>query len=349
MHADTSLNSFCLQAAHQKGKLGSMGFVARETTRRSFARRTIGGSAFLLLSGLGMGKYAHLARADSKVVRIGVQTLNVLRANGQLDRALAPLGVSVVWKDFPGGPQMLEALNVGAIDFAYTGEAPPIFAQAAGAPLLYVGAQPSAPKGEAIIVPQTSPVQSVAELKGKRVALNKGSNVHYLLIRALASVDLTPSDVRPVYLPPADARAAFEQGSVDAWAIWDPFLAAARAATDARVLVDGTGLVPNRQYLLASRHLAATQPDTVKTIVAELDKSDRWADKNRAEAARVLAPGMGLPVPIVETALDGFGFGVEPISPAIVADQQKMADTFASLGLIPAKIDVASAVWEQAS
>lgn len=295
---------------------------------------------------------ARRARAADKVVRIGVQksaTFALLRAKGVLERVLEPKGVAVTWREFPGGPQMLEAMNVGAIDFASVGEAPPIFAQAAGAPLVYVGCQPEAPKGEAILVPKASPVQSVAELKGRRVALNKGSNVHYLLVRALEASGLTLADITPIYLPPADARAAFEQGSVDAWVIWDPFLSAARAGTATRTLADATGLAPNRQYSLASRSLVDAQPDTIRTILAEHDASDRWAAAHREEAAAALAPGMGLPAPIVLAAFEGMGFGIEPVTPPVVAGQQKIADTFASLKLIPSRIDVASAVWAAAS
>jgi len=306
----------------------------------------LGGVA--LLSGAILAGTAPVRRAEGKVVRIGTQksgTFNILRARNVLEDALGRKGVTVTWREFPGGPQMLEALNVGAIDFATTGEAPPIFAQAAGAPLLYVGVQPSAPTGEAILVPKDSDLKTAADLKGKRVALNKGSNVHYLLVQALASAGLKPSDVRPIYLPPADARAAFEQGSVDAWAIWDPYLSAAREATGARVLVDATGLAPNRQYLLASRSLVETQPETVRTILELIEKTDRWTNANRAEAAQLLSPGMGLPVPIVLAAFDGIGFGVEPITPDVIAGQQKIADTFEALGLIPKHIDIRDALW----
>ncbi|MEJ0071632.1 MAG: aliphatic sulfonate ABC transporter substrate-binding protein [Pseudomonadota bacterium] len=177
------------------------------------------------------------ALADGQKLRIGVQkygTLIVLQVRASLEQRLIPAGVTVEWIEFPGGPQLLEALAAGRLDFGTTGEAPPVFAQAAGAPLLYVAVEPPAPAGEAILVPKDSPIRTVADLKGKRVALNKGSNVHYLLIQALDKAGLQPNDIRSVYLAPADARAAFERGSVDAWVIWDPFLAAAQDATDAR-------------------------------------------------------------------------------------------------------------------
>ncbi|MBX9869328.1 MAG: aliphatic sulfonate ABC transporter substrate-binding protein, partial [Burkholderiaceae bacterium] len=183
---------------------------------------------------------------STKILRIGFQkygTLTLLKGAGTLDKRLAALGVEVKWNEFPAGPQLLEGLNVGSIDFGTTGEAPPIFAQAAGADLVYVGNEPPAPGGEAIVIPKDSPLKSVAELKGKKVALNKGSNVHYLLVKALEKAGVAYADIQPVFLPPADARAAFERGSVDAWAIWDPFLAAAEKQLGAKILTTGKDLV----------------------------------------------------------------------------------------------------------
>src|SRR5882757_1683005 len=193
---------------------------------------------------------------QDKVVRIGFQKygkLVLLKSKGSLEAKLAPLGYRVVWTEFPSGPPLLEALNVGAIDFGNTGEAPPIFAQAAGAPIQYVAYEPPAPKGEAILVQKDSKLTSVAELKGKKVALNKGSNVHYLLVKALENAGVKYSEIEPVFLAPADARAAFERGAVDAWVIWDPYQAAAEVATQARTLADGTGLAPNHQFYLGAQ------------------------------------------------------------------------------------------------
>ncbi len=292
-------------------------------------------------------------RAAEKVVRIGVQkygTLIILRERHVLEQVLSPLGWSVTWHEFPGGPQLLEALTVGALDFGTTGEAPPIFAQAAGSPLLYVGFEPPSPAGEAILVPKDSPITTLADLKGRTVALNKGSNVHYLLVQALASAGLTPADIKPAYLAPAEARAAFERGNVDAWAIWDPFLAAAQAATGGRTLVDGSGvnghaLAPNRQFFLATRDFAHDQPELLRTLNAQIDTTDRWAEQNQSVATTLLASSMGLTQPVIARAVSRMGYGVRPLTPEVVADQQKIADTFFDLHLIPQKLDVASAVW----
>src|SRR6201747_1208276 len=192
---------------------------------------------------------------QDRVVRIGFQKygkLVLLKGKGSLEAKLAPLGYKVVWTEFPSGPPLLEALNVGAIDFGIAGETPPIFAQAAGAPLVYLAYDPPASQGEAILVPKDSPLKSVADLKGKKVALNKGSNVHYLLVKALEKAGVKYEDITPAFLAPADARAAFESGAVDAWSIWDPYQSAADITLGAKTLTDATGLVPNTQFYLSS-------------------------------------------------------------------------------------------------
>ncbi|MBV9747670.1 MAG: sulfonate ABC transporter substrate-binding protein [Acetobacteraceae bacterium] len=292
------------------------------------------------------------AAAGDKVLRIGVQkygTLIILRERHVLEQALKPLGWSVSWAEFPGGPQLLEALNVGAIDFGTTGETPPIFAQAAGAPLLYVSSEPPSPRGEAILVPKNSHIRGITDLKGKRVALNKGSNVHYLLVRALESAGLKPGDIQVVYLAPADGRAAFDQGAVDAWVIWDPFLAVAQHATQARALTDARGLAPNRQFFLASRALVQEHSDVIKLVNDQIDETDRWAEQHQPEAAALLSASLGVPQPVMAQALARMGYGVAPLTPEVVADQQKIADTFHALRLIPSPITVSEAVWHPGS
>jgi sulfonate transport system substrate-binding protein len=286
------------------------------------------------------------ARADT--LRIGYQrygTLILLKERHTLEQRLASQGWTVQWKLFVAGPQLLEALNAGSLDFGITGETPPIFAQAAGAPIAYVGVEPSAPQGEAILVPPASKLQSVAELKGRRVALNKGSNVHYLLVRALEAAGLRWSDIRPVYLSPADAPAAFQAGGIDAWVIWDPYLSSAEATMGARILRDGTGLVPNRQYFIANRGFVAHAPTILQTLLAEIATTDAWGMAHQDAAAQVLADASALPLPVVLAAVHRLRFGVAPITPDIIAQQQSIADIFARLGLIPEPIAVKDAVW----
>lgn len=290
---------------------------------------------------------APAAHAENATLRIGFQkygTLTVLKAKGDLEKRLATLGVDVKWTEFPAGPQLLEGLNVGSIDFGTVGEAPPIFAQAAGADLVYVANQPPAPSAEAIVVPKASTIKSVAELKGKKVALNKGSNVHYLLVRALEKAGVAYSDVQVVYLPPADARAAFESGRVDAWVIWDPFLAAAEKQLGARVLADGKGLVSNHQFYLASRAYADKNPKIIAAIIEELGKLDVWSANNAAAVAELLSPQIGLNLEVTRLAADRFSYGIRPINLTVAGEQQKIADAFFQLKLIPKSIKVADAL-----
>jgi sulfonate transport system substrate-binding protein len=304
-----------------------------------------------ILAVVALTPFALTQDADN-VIRIGYQkygTLVLLKARGSLEKRLAPMHVEVKWTEFPAGPQLLEGLNVGSIDFGTAGEAPPIFAQAAGADLVYVGNEPPASAGEAILVPKDSPIKTVAELKGKKVALNKGSNVHFLLVKLLEKAGVRYGDIDAVFLTPADARAAFERGSVDAWAIWEPFFAAAQRQTGARILADGNGVVSNHQFFLASRSYAAKRGDVVAIVLDELAAVDQWAKTNPNDAAAALQPQIGLDQATLELALSRGGYGVTPVSDAVLAEQQRIADAFYGLKLIPKQINVRDATLQVAS
>ena len=288
------------------------------------------------------------AAESGKEIRIGYQkgdALALLRANGKLEARLAQEGAAANWIEFPGGPQLLEGLNVGSIDFGVTGETPPVFAQAAGADLVYVANEPPAPTSEAILLPKDSPIKSVAELKGRKVALNKGSNVHYLLVRALEENGLKYSDIQPVYLPPADARAAFERGAVDAWVIWDPYQAAAEKQLHAHTLVDARGLADNHQFYLATRTYAKEHPQVLTTLVEEVRSVGEWSQKNPEQVTEQVAPLLGLPADITLTAVKRQGYGAQFITPEVVAKQQKIADAFTQLKLIPKALSIKDVVW----
>jgi len=307
----------------------------------------VGGGAALATA----SSAAHAHGAGGKKLRIGYQKYGnfvVLKAHGTLEKRLAPLGYGVQWLEFPGGPQLLEGLNAGAVDIGTVGETPPIFAQAGGVDFVYIGSEPPAPLGEAIVVPQRSPIRTPADLRGKRVALNKGSNVHYLLVKALQKANLKYTDIQPVYLAPADARAAFTSGSVDAWVIWDPYLAAIEHQSNARSIADGEGLVRNTQYYLAARQFANGQPQVVRALLDEIAKVDAWARDNIPAVASQLSPLIGLDAPTIEVALKRQGYGVRPVDAATFAYQQQIADTFTELKLIPKKLVVTDARWQSA-
>ena len=297
--------------------------------------------AFLLLCGRSFGVEETL-----KVLRIGYQkygSFSVVKARHTLDDRLAKRRIKINWVLFSAGPQLLEAMNAGAIDLGHTGEAPPIFAQAADNPFVYIGNQRPDPSGEAILVADNSPIKSVADLKGKKVALNKGSNVHYLLVRALENTGLKYSDIYPVYLPPADARAAFDSGKIDAWVIWDPFLTVARVATKARTLVDGTGLVANREFFLANREFVQAHPEIVDDLTKAVDEASSWAKQKPRAVALLLSAEVGIDVDTLQQITERLPWGFQPVTPAVIDDQQKIADAFFILKLVPKELDVREA------
>jgi sulfonate transport system substrate-binding protein len=289
------------------------------------------------------------ARAASRgTLRIGYQkasvTLVLARARGAFEAKLNPLGYDVAWAEFTSGPPLLEALNAGAVNFGFTGEPPMIFAQAAGTPIVYVAATNPSPRAVAILKPAGSQLHSVKDLAGKKVAVAKGSSAHYLLVSALAHAGVNYADVTKIFLQPADARAAFSSGDVDAWSIWDPFYAGAQAA-GAQLLTDGTGLMPNRAFYSSTADFSKQHPDALNAAIAVINAVEAWESKNIDQTATDISPGIGLPAPVLQTWFARQKYGVVKLSPAIFADQQKIADEFYKLNLIPAKIDVTSAAW----
>ncbi|WP_427162663.1 sulfonate ABC transporter substrate-binding protein [Aliinostoc sp. HNIBRCY26] len=282
---------------------------------------------------------------QASVVRIGYQkSAIILKSRGLLEKRLQPENVSIEWIEFPAGPQLLEAMNVGSIDFGHTGESPPVFAQAAGAEIAYIAGIAPSPASSAILVAQNSPIKTVNDLKGKKVAFQKGSSAHYMLVQILEKNGLKYSDIQPIYLPPADARAAFVKGSIDAWSIWDPFYAAAEQSSNARVLIDGTGINKLGGYYLASQNFAKTKPQIIKAMLEEIQNVETWSDQNREEVAKTLSPILGIDLATMKKSTDRRKFGVTPITPELITLQQRVADKFYELKLIPKQINVKEAM-----
>lgn len=286
---------------------------------------------------------------SATTVRIGYQKaatiLSSLKAKSILEKAFKESGSSVTWTEFPAGPPLLEALNAGSIDVGYTGESPPIIAQATGVPVRYVAYDPWSPKAEAIVVKKDAPFKTITDLKGKKIGVAKGSNSHYLLVSALESAGLKLSDVQVTFLKPADARAAFDGGNIDAWSIWDPYLAVAEEKADGRVLVDATGLAPNRGYYLAAQAFVDKSPAALKALLEEVKKESDWAKSNPAEVAKFLSPGLGIDAAVLEKAEKRREYGVLPLTDEVIGKQQAIADTFQKIKLIPKQISIKEAVW----
>lgn len=253
------------------------------------------------------------------------------------------------WVEFPAGPQLLEALNVGSIDLGSTGDIPPIFAQAAGADLVYIGAEPPKPKAEVILVAENSPLKSVADLKGHKVAFQKGSSSHNLLLRALQKAGLTFNDIQPVFLTPADARAAFQQGNVDAWAIWDPYYSAALQQGGVRVLADGSDLNLTGSFYLASRPYAEKNGAFLLNVLHTFSEADALTRSQRDESVKLLAQSMGLPEPVIASYLDHRPpTAITPVNEETAVRQQNTADLFYDNRLLPKKVDIRTRIWQPA-
>jgi aliphatic sulfonates family ABC transporter substrate-binding protein len=281
-------------------------------------------------------------------VRIGYQQFGLLwllRASGRLERALGGADLDVSWLEFPSGVELVEAMRTGALELGVVGEGPPVLAQASSAPLVYVAAEPPAPHGEAIVVPRGSPLRDVAGLRGKRIGLCRGANVHYFVLRALEEAGLAVTDVELVFAAPREGRALFDGGAVDAWAIWDPWLAAVESGVGARVLRDAEGLATNRAYYVASRAFADARSSVIETFIAEILSLGRTANDNAEAVVELLGPSLGIEKAALLTALRRNRFGVRPFDAELAAGQQHVADSSHQHRLIQRPVSIAEASW----
>ena len=311
-------------------------------------RRLLLGGVFAALASLVLPGPAAYAE-PTKNLRIGYQkfnSVNILKGSGALEKALAPQGIKVSWYEFAAGPQLLEALSTGAIDLGHAADAPSVFAQAAGKPVVYLAAEQPYPRGIGILVREQDKIANVAALKGQRVATGRGWNAQYLLAVALQDAGLSYKDITPAYVNnAADAVAALQSGSVQAVTLWDPFLAAAEKQPGVKSLRDGTGLTNNRTFYLSSAPFADENRAVLKTFFTELGKVSSWANAKPKEVAALLAPQLGIGADVLEVASERRNYNAVAITPEITAEQQKLADTFQGLGLIPKPLNVADAVY----
>ncbi|MDZ5605467.1 aliphatic sulfonate ABC transporter substrate-binding protein [Pseudomonas sp. RP23018S] len=285
-----------------------------------------------------------LASAE-QTLRIGYQKsstlLTLLKAQGSLEQRLKAEGVRISWHEFPSGLPLLEALNLGNVDLsADVADTVPVFTQAAGAKLTYFAREAPSPTAQAILVSADSPLKTLADLKGKRVAVTKAAGSHYLLIQALAKAGLTFKDITPAYLIPADGRAAFENHKVDAWVTWDPYVASAQRQQGARILADGSGLASYQRYYLAGSEYAQAHPQVLQQVYLALREAGAWAKANPADAAGILGPLWGnLDSATVQQANARRSYDVQPVKRENLAEQQRIADAFWREGLLPRAVD----------
>jgi sulfonate transport system substrate-binding protein len=284
-----------------------------------------------------------------KELRIGYQksvgALLIAKYRGELDKRLAREGTTITWVEFQSGPPLMEALHAGAIDFGYTGDTPPIFAQAAGVDFVYVASIPQPGTSSAVLVRDDSGIKTLADLRGKKIAVVKGSSGHNVLVRVLEKGHVAWSDITPVYLQPADAGAALRAGNVDAWSIWDPFYALGQHYPGVHVLTNAVGIAPSNAFFLATRDFATRYPAAVDSVLDETTKSWHWASSHKDEVAKVLSEATGVDLSVETAVAARTNYEVYRITPGVVRQQQTIADTFAKLGFLPHPVNVAADVW----
>ncbi|ASY70078.1 aliphatic sulfonate ABC transporter substrate-binding protein [Sinorhizobium fredii] len=290
------------------------------------------------------------ARAANEF-RIGWQKNGVLalaKRTGALEKRLGERGLTVSWAEFTSGPPLLEALGAGSLDFGPTGDVPPLFAQTAGANLLYVGSYKGTASGSAILVPKDSPIAALADLKGKKIAFKRGSSAHNFTVKALRKAGLTTDDIEAADLAPPDAAAAFKTGGIDAWTIWDPYFAVAEADPQTRVLTTAEGIVDSWSFFFGNGDFTAAQPEVITDVLDELAKVGAWAQANLEETVPALSEITGIPVEVTRTILTRKGADlskVATLSDDALTYQQALADEFHGLGILPKALTIADVAW----
>jgi sulfonate transport system substrate-binding protein len=308
--------------------------------RRLFVRA---GTAVAALGFSGAPIFAE----SPKQIRIGYQKNGILvvaRQQAVLEQHFKATGIAIDWVDFPSGPPMMEAMNAGSIDLGQVGDTPPIFAQSAGAKIVYVAGQPIT-NGQGILVKPNSNIRTLAELKGKRIGFTKGSSAHNVVVMALEKSGIAYSDITPVYLSPPDGASAFARDSVDAWAVWDPYFAIGETRGGGRVLVNAYEIGKTNSFYIANRDFAARSPQLVSAVIDALAQTATWAESHRDDVGRVLAEITGVDLDIQTIAARRSSFAIGKVTDDIVTTQQAVADRFFRLGLIPRQIAVRDAVW----
>jgi sulfonate transport system substrate-binding protein len=311
--------------------------MSARSVRRLLAAALVAATALAGLTGCGSDDTAEAA-GSSGPLRVGYQRfggLSLVKA-----REAAP---DVTWSLFESGPALTEALKAGAIDLGQTGEAPPIFAAAGGIDFSIIGTSQPVPKGEAVLVKESKGYRSFADLKGKTIALNKGSNVNWLLVKLLEKYNLTLDDIDVKYLKPAEGRPAFDNDQVDAWIIWDPYFSLAERP-GVKILADATGLANNREYLLATPDAVKNKGTQIQTFLKAYRKTTDWGLANPEERAKVLAPELRIDEAVTRRALDRSAQPLAPVSAEIGTELQAIADSFTDLKLIPKPVDIAARI-----
>ncbi|WP_378731025.1 ABC transporter substrate-binding protein [Nocardia brasiliensis] len=287
-------------------------------------------------------------RADGSIdlsqvtVRAGDQKGTGLQALLTAAGELATTPYKITWSQYQSGPPMLEAINAGAVDLGGVGNAPPVFAAAAKSAIKIVSAYQAGKAGQGIVVPKESPLRTPEELRGKKIAVAKGSSAHAHLLAVLSKAGITWDEIEPQYLQPPDALAALSTGRVDAWAIWDPYTAQAEQQSNARILVDGNGYVTGDAFYVAGAKALGNKATAaaLRDLLARIARAHAWVNEHPEQWAKTYAELTGLPYDVILAVVERGPYHDHQLDAATIAAEQGVADAFADAGLIPRKVTI---------
>lgn len=305
---------------------------------------------WLVVAGVGYMDTQTDAKTSSstKTVRIGYQKgdiFDIARIQGGFAKRMKQKGYRVVWKEFQTGAALLTALNSGKLDYGRTGNTPPITSQASGSKLVYVGAASSRANSSGLLVSKTSSAKTIKDLKGKKIAYSKGSSSQYLLLKLLAKAGMSANDIKWVDLDLGAASTAFSQGKVDAWVVWDPYVASAQVTQNAKLIESASSVnTTDRDFILATSTYAKKHTKTSSTLLSELETSMEWANRHHTTLIKDLSSALSLDKKVVTKMVDRRRYSVSGMTQAIVKEQQDIADTLAKAHDISGDIDVSKAV-----
>ncbi|ADG19731.1 aliphatic sulfonates family ABC transporter, periplasmic ligand-binding protein [Paraburkholderia atlantica] len=293
-------------------------------------------SGLLICAIIASASPAALAETTLKVGDQQLQTRGILEASGQLK----DVPYKIEWFNFPAAQPLGEALNAGAIDVGGLGDAPLIFAYAAGARVRAVAATRSTPTDLAIIVPDASPIRTAADLKGKRIATTRGSIGHYLAIATLERAGIKLSDVSLRFMQPADAKAALTSGNVDAWSTWDPYVALAEQRDHDRSIANGVNLSSGLSFQAATETSIKDKHAEIADFLKRVAAGQRWALSHPDEVAAMQSKVTGLPPEVLKTVYQRAQLHPVVIDDGLIAEQQKTADLYHRADVIKTPLDV---------
>ncbi|MCC8954901.1 ABC transporter substrate-binding protein [Bradyrhizobium sp. Pear77] len=314
--------------------------LTRPGSPYSFTRRT---AAALITAVITLSTSAAAFAADAIVLRVGDQK-GGNRSLLEISGLAKDLPYKIEWSEFPAAAPILEAINAGALDVGYTGDLSFLTVYASGAPIKAIGGTRSDARTQAILVRGDSPIKTAADLKGKRLAGTRGGWGQFLISATLEKAGSRVEDATFAPLGPVDAKIALLAGSIDGWAVWEPYISYAKLKDNARVVADGEGLTPTITFIVASDNAIATKRPAVQDLVQRLNKARLWSLDHVAEYARNTAELTKLPEDVLFAAYTAQKTSPIAIDEAVVKEVQAASDRATRYGILGKTLDVGKAV-----